>query len=395
MVAGVREGRYRLLYVSPERLVGEGERRLPVAAGARCASASSPSTKRTASASGDTTSGRNTASSARLRELLPGISVHAYTATATARVRRDIAAQLGLRRAARARRRVRPAEPPLPRAAAGTLKRQLLDVLGAPSQRSRHHLLHVAPRGRRAGGLADTRSASRRCPITPDSRDAERSAKPGRVPQRARRHHRGHRRVRHGHRSVERAVRRPRRRAAVARALPAGIRPRGPRRTRGRVPPDLLGRRLHAVAGDARAERRADRREPRRCCGRWSATPPASAAAIVTSSEYFGDRYAASSLRRLRLLPRRARARRRRLSSWRARSCRAWRGSASGSAPRTWRACCAGTRASRSCRAGHDRLSTFGLLAGRFGRRDARLHRAADRRWACCGRPMRNTRCWC
>ena len=65
----------------------------------------------------------------RLRQLLPGVSLHAYTATATARVRRDIATQLGL------------ADPiefvgsfdrpnliyrALPRA---TLKKQLLDVL--------------------------------------------------------------------------------------------------------------------------------------------------------------------------------------------------------------------------------------------------------------------------
>ena len=33
----------------------------------------------------------------RLRELLPGVSLHAYTATATARVRRDIATQLQLK----------------------------------------------------------------------------------------------------------------------------------------------------------------------------------------------------------------------------------------------------------------------------------------------------------
>ena len=52
----------------------------------------------------------------------------------------------------------------------------------------------------------------------------------------------------------------PRRRAAVARALPAGIGPRRPRRPRGRVRADLLGRRLPEVAGDARAERRAVRR---------------------------------------------------------------------------------------------------------------------------------------
>ena len=31
VVAGLRQGRYRLLYVSPERLVGEGSDRLPVA----------------------------------------------------------------------------------------------------------------------------------------------------------------------------------------------------------------------------------------------------------------------------------------------------------------------------------------------------------------------------
>ena len=45
----------------------------------------------------------------RLRQLLPGISVHAYTATATARVRRDIAAQLDLQNP-RAGRLVRSAE---------------------------------------------------------------------------------------------------------------------------------------------------------------------------------------------------------------------------------------------------------------------------------------------
>ena len=66
---------------------------------------------------------------ARLRELLPGTSVHAYTATATARVRRDIATQLGLRDPLEI---VGSFDRPnllyrvLPR---GGLKRQLLDVL--------------------------------------------------------------------------------------------------------------------------------------------------------------------------------------------------------------------------------------------------------------------------
>ena len=63
VIAGLRQGRYRLLYVSPERLVGDGQRRLPQRCCRRAASASSRWTKRTASASGATTSGPNTASS--------------------------------------------------------------------------------------------------------------------------------------------------------------------------------------------------------------------------------------------------------------------------------------------------------------------------------------------
>ena len=47
----------------------------------------------------------------RLKQLLPGVSLHAYTATATARVRRDIAAQLGLDEPVGVRRRVRSPEP--------------------------------------------------------------------------------------------------------------------------------------------------------------------------------------------------------------------------------------------------------------------------------------------
>ena len=61
----------------------------------RCASW--PSTRPTASASGATTSGRSTGSSAGCATLFPGVSLHAFTATATGRVRRDIVAQLGLR----------------------------------------------------------------------------------------------------------------------------------------------------------------------------------------------------------------------------------------------------------------------------------------------------------
>jgi ATP-dependent DNA helicase RecQ len=93
--AGLREGRYRLLYVAPERLVGNSERPIwqlspapvPFIAvdEAHCISQWGhdfrPEYRQLAS----------------LRAALPHASMHAFTATATARVRRDICAQLGLR----------------------------------------------------------------------------------------------------------------------------------------------------------------------------------------------------------------------------------------------------------------------------------------------------------
>jgi ATP-dependent DNA helicase RecQ len=96
VVAGLRAGRYRLLYVSPERLVGEGSDaflRLLLSCGvsfiavdeAHCISQWGHDFRLEYRQLG------------RLRELLPGASLHAFTATATARVRRDIAGQLALR----------------------------------------------------------------------------------------------------------------------------------------------------------------------------------------------------------------------------------------------------------------------------------------------------------
>jgi len=93
--AGLREGRYRLLYVSPERVAGDGAdgflAKLPrgdvqfVAIDeAHCISQWGHDFRPEYRQLG------------RLRTALPGISLHAYTATATARVRRDIASQLGL-----------------------------------------------------------------------------------------------------------------------------------------------------------------------------------------------------------------------------------------------------------------------------------------------------------
>jgi ATP-dependent DNA helicase RecQ len=93
---GVREGRYRLLYVSPERMASEGPggfaaglARLPISFvavdEAHCISQWGHDFRPEYRQLG------------RLRSLLPGVGLHAYTATATERVRRDIAAELALR----------------------------------------------------------------------------------------------------------------------------------------------------------------------------------------------------------------------------------------------------------------------------------------------------------
>ena len=95
VIAGLRQGRYKLLYVSPERLVGEGSESFHAMLSsieisfvavdeAHCISQWGHDFRPEYRQLG------------RLRQLLPGIGLHAFTATATARVRRDIAAQLGL-----------------------------------------------------------------------------------------------------------------------------------------------------------------------------------------------------------------------------------------------------------------------------------------------------------
>jgi ATP-dependent DNA helicase RecQ len=98
VVTGLRQGRYRLLYVSPERLVGEGSdhflsllsstpSRISFIAidEAHCISQWGHDFRPEYRQLG------------RLRQLLPGVGLHAYTATATGRVRRDIAMQLELK----------------------------------------------------------------------------------------------------------------------------------------------------------------------------------------------------------------------------------------------------------------------------------------------------------
>ena len=128
VVAGLRDGRYRLLYVSPERLVGEGSSGfLALLAAARVSFVAVDEAHCISQWGHDFRPEYRQLG--RLRDLFPGISLHAYTATATARVRRDIAAQLALRNPVEF---VGSFDRPnllyrvLPRAA---LKRQLLDVL--------------------------------------------------------------------------------------------------------------------------------------------------------------------------------------------------------------------------------------------------------------------------
>ncbi|HVZ23688.1 MAG TPA: DNA helicase RecQ [Vicinamibacterales bacterium] len=95
-IAGLADGRFRLLYVSPERLVGEGSQSF-LALLARCGVSFIAVDEAHCISQWGHDFRPEYRQLARLRDLLPGVSVHAFTATATARVRRDIAAQLALR----------------------------------------------------------------------------------------------------------------------------------------------------------------------------------------------------------------------------------------------------------------------------------------------------------
>ena len=95
VVTGLRQGRYRLLYVSPERLVGEGrDSFLALLASSRISFVAIDEAHCISQWGHDFRPEYRQLG--RLRELLPSVSLHAYTATATSRVRQDIATQLGL-----------------------------------------------------------------------------------------------------------------------------------------------------------------------------------------------------------------------------------------------------------------------------------------------------------
>jgi len=93
---GIREGRYRMLYVAPERLVGDGGEGFLKLLESKPVSFVAVDEAHCISQWGHDfrTEYRQLA---RLRDRWPSVSMHAYTATATTRVRKDIMAQLGLR----------------------------------------------------------------------------------------------------------------------------------------------------------------------------------------------------------------------------------------------------------------------------------------------------------
>ena len=96
VIEALRQGRYRLLYVSPERLVGEGGEGF-VALLSQCGVQSVAVDEAHCISQWGHDFRPEYRQLRRLRERLPGVSMHAYTATATATVRRDIIDQLGLR----------------------------------------------------------------------------------------------------------------------------------------------------------------------------------------------------------------------------------------------------------------------------------------------------------
>ena len=151
VLPGLRAGRYRLLYVSPERLVGDGgDTFINLLAGCNVSFVAVDEAHCISQWGHDFRPEYRQLG--RLRTVLPGISLHAFTATATARVRRDIASQLGL---------VDPVElvgsfdrPNLIYRviARSNLKRQLLDVLSR--HRGQAGIIYCTSR-REVDGLAE------------------------------------------------------------------------------------------------------------------------------------------------------------------------------------------------------------------------------------------------
>jgi ATP-dependent DNA helicase RecQ len=96
VLAGIAAGRYRLLYVAPERLAGEGRHALFSRIGRQSVQFVAIDEAHCISQWGHDFRPEYR-QLAELRQRWPDVSLHAFTATATARVRRDIVTQLALR----------------------------------------------------------------------------------------------------------------------------------------------------------------------------------------------------------------------------------------------------------------------------------------------------------
>jgi ATP-dependent DNA helicase RecQ len=92
---GIREGRYKLLYVAPERLVGDGSTSFLSLLTSRQVSFVAIDEAHCISQWGHDFRPEYR-QLRQLKQRLPSVSLHAFTATATARVRSDIMSELGL-----------------------------------------------------------------------------------------------------------------------------------------------------------------------------------------------------------------------------------------------------------------------------------------------------------
>ena len=119
----------------------------------------------------------------------------------------------------------------------------------------------------------------------------------------------------------------------------------------------------------------------------------ASAAGTSAWSATSARRYDEGRLRRVRLLPRRARGGRRSGRRSRARSCR--RGARRAALRRRPRrpTCCAAATASSVARAGHDALEHVRPAARDVDRRECAATSSSSSRTGCCGRPTSSIRC--
>ena len=203
----------------------------------------------------------------------------ALTATADARTRSDILAQLGIPAGRTGDRRLRPAQYPLSRPPSRTDRQAAARVAGHPA-RAGDRLCAEPRQGREdrrgvSGGRAGRRSLS----CGPGAAGARPQS--GGVRQFRRDGDRGHGRVRNGHRQTRRADRRPRRDPQKHRGLLPGDRARRTRRRAGRGVAVLGGAGFrprppaHRAGSRARAPRRRARAAQRAGgAGRDAGMPP-------------------------------------------------------------------------------------------------------------------------